>query len=292
MAEEHKEIDAVSGTATTGHDWDGIRELNTPLPRWWLWTFYACIVWAVGYWVVYPAWPLLTTSTEGITGWHARSAVVTDLEQLQAQRGPMMQQINTASVADIAGNPQLLDFSRAVGRVAFADNCAPCHGAGGGGTKGYPNLNDDDWLWGGKLADIEQTIRHGARAGDDKGRSGNMPAFGRDGLLKANEISAVADFARTLAGLKPDAGADLALGKKLYADNCAVCHGDAGKGNRELGAPNLTDKIWLYGSDKQTVVAGIQIGRGGVMPAWGGRLPEPTIKALTVYVHTLGGGEK
>ncbi len=292
MAEEHKEIDAVSGTATTGHDWDGIRELNTPLPRWWLWTFYACIVWAVGYWVVYPAWPLLTTSTEGITGWHARSAVVTDLEQLQAQRGPMMQQINTASVADIAGNPQLLDFSRAVGRVAFADNCAPCHGAGGGGTKGYPNLNDDDWLWGGKLADIEQTIRHGARAGDDKGRSGNMPAFGRDGLLKANEISAVADFARTLAGLKPDAGADLALGKKLYADNCAVCHGDTGKGNRELGAPDLTDKIWLYGSDKQTVVAGIQNGRGGVMPAWGGRLPEPTIKALTVYVHTLGGGEK
>ena len=292
MAEEHKEIDAVSGTATTGHDWDGIRELNTPLPRWWLWTFYACIVWAVGYWVVYPAWPLLTTSTEGITGWHARSAVVTDLEQFQAQRGPMMQQINTASVADIAGNPQLLDFSRAVGRVAFADNCAPCHGAGGGGTKGYPNLNDDDWLWGGKLADIEQTIRHGARAGDDKGRSGNMPAFGRDGLLKANEISAVADFARTLAGLKPDAGADLALGKKLYADNCAVCHGDTGKGNRELGAPDLTDKIWLYGSDKQTVVAGIQNGRGGVMPAWGGRLPEPTIKALTVYVHTLGGGEK
>jgi len=292
VAEEHKEIDAVSGTATTGHDWDGIRELNTPLPRWWLWTFYACIVWAVGYWVVYPAWPLLTTSTEGITGWHARSAVVTDLEQLQAQRGPMMQQINTASVADIAGNPQLLDFSRAVGRVAFADNCAPCHGAGGGGTKGYPNLNDDDWLWGGKLADIEQTIRHGARAGDDKGRSGNMPAFGRDGLLKANEISAVADFARTLAGLKPDAGADLALGKKLYADNCAVCHGDTGKGNRELGAPDLTDKIWLYGSDKQTVVAGIQNGRGGVMPAWGGRLPEPTIKALTVYVHTLGGGEK
>ena len=292
MAEEHKEIDAVSGTATTGHDWDGIRELNTPLPRWWLWTFYACIVWAVGYWVVYPAWPLLTTSTEGITGWHARSAIVTDLEQLQAQRGPMMQQINTASVADIAGNPQLLDFSRAVGRVAFADNCAPCHGAGGGGTKGYPNLNDDDWLWGGKLADIEQTIRHGARAGDDKGRSGNMPAFGRDGLLKANEISAVADFARTLAGLKPDAGADLALGKKLYADNCAVCHGDTGKGNRELGAPDLTDKIWLYGSDKQTVVAGIQNGRGGVMPAWGGRLPEPTIKALTVNVHTLGGGEK
>ena len=292
MAEEHKEIDALTGTATTGHDWDGIRELNTPLPRWWLWLFYICIVWSVGYWVVYPAWPLLTNSTQGIIGWHARSAVVDDLNALQAQRGPMMQQINTASVADIAGNPQLLDFSRAVGRVAFADNCAPCHGAGGGGTKGYPNLNDDDWLWGGKLADLEQTIRHGARSGDDKGRIGNMPAFGRDGILKPNEISAVADFARTLSGLTPERGADLALGKKLFADNCAVCHGDAGKGNRELGAPNLTDKIWLYGSDKPTVVAGIQNGRGGVMPAWGERLPEPTIKALTVYVHTLGGGEK
>lgn len=292
MAEEHKQIDAVTGTATTGHEWDGIRELNTPLPRWWLWLFYLCIIWSVGYWVVYPTWPLLTSATEGLTGWHARSAVVTDLDELKAQRGPMMQQISTASVADIAGNPQLLDFARAVGRVAFADNCAPCHGSGGGGTKGYPNLNDDDWLWGGKLADIQQTIIHGARAGDDKGRQGNMPAFGRDGILKPNEIAAVADYTRTFSGLAPDAGADLALGKKVFADNCAVCHGEDAKGNRELGAPNLTDKIWLYGSDKQTIVQGITNGRGGVMPNWGTRLPEPTIKALTVFVHTLGGGEK
>ncbi len=292
MAEDHKHIDAVTGTATTGHDWDGIQELNTPLPRWWLWMFYLCIVWAIGYWVVYPAWPLITNSTQGLTAWHARDAVVTDLEQLHAQRGPMMQQISTVPTAEIAANPQLLDFARAVGRTAFADNCAPCHGAGGGGGKGYPNLNDDDWLWGGTLADVEQTIRYGARAGDDKGRSGNMPAFGRDGTLKPNEISAAADFVRTLSGLPPDAGADLALGKKVFADNCAVCHGEAGKGNRELGAPNLTDKIWLYGPDKQTIVQGIQNGRGGVMPNWGARLPEPTIKALAVYVHTLGGGEK
>ncbi len=291
MAEE-KHIDALTGTATTGHEWDGLRELNTPLPRWWLWLFYITIVWSVGYWVVYPAWPLLTSATEGVTGWHARSAVVEDLAALKAQRGPLMEKLSTASMTDIAADPQLLDFSRAVGRVAFADNCAPCHGAGGGGTKGYPNLNDDDWLWGGKLADIELTIRHGARAGDDKGRAGNMPAFGRDNILKANEISAVADFTRTLSGLAPEAGADLNLGKKLFADNCAVCHGPEGKGNRELGAPNLTDKIWLFGADKATIVAGIQNGRGGVMPVWAGRLPEPTIKALTLYVHTLGGGEK
>ena len=292
MAEEPKEIDALTGTATTGHEWDGIHELNTPLPRWWLWLFYITIVWSVGYWIVYPAWPLLTNSTQGVFGWHSRSAVVGALAALKAQRGPMMEKVTTASLADIAGDPQLLDFARAVGRVAFADNCAPCHGSGGGGATGYPNLNDDDWLWGGTLADVEQTIRHGARAGDDKGRAGNMPAFGRDGILKANEISAVADYARTLSGLPAEAGADLALGKKLFADNCAVCHGEAGKGNRELGAPNLTDKIWLYGPSKETIVQGIQNGRGGVMPVWGGRLSEPTIKALTVYVHTLGGGEK
>jgi cytochrome c oxidase cbb3-type subunit 3 len=290
VADEHKEIDAVTGTATTGHDWDGIRELNTPLPRWWLWSFYACIVWAIGYWVVYPAWPLLKGSTEGITAWHARSAVVTDLVDLKTQRGPLMDKLGSASLAEIVGNPQLLDFARAQGRVAFADNCAPCHGAGGGGTKGYPNLNDDDWLWGGKIADIEQTIRFGARSTSDKGRQGNMPPFA--GVLKPIEVSAVADFARSLSGLPAEKGVDLDLGKKVFADNCAVCHGPEGKGNRELGAPNLTDKIWLYAPDKATIVRGIQAGRGGVMPVWEGRLSEPVIKALSVYVYTFGGGEK
>ena len=290
MSDEHKEIDAVTGTATTGHDWDGIRELNTPLPRWWLWTFYACIVWAFGYWVVYPAWPLLTNSTQGAFGYHTRTAIVTDLAELHAQRGPMMDQLSNASTAEIASNPQLLDFARAQGRVAFADNCAPCHGAGGGGAKGYANLNDDDWLWGGKLADIEQTIRFGARSTSDKGRQGNMPPF-KD-VLKPNEVSAVADFARSLSGLPAEKGVDLALGKKVFADNCAVCHGAEGKGNRELGSANLTDKIWLYASDKATIEQGIRNGRGGVMPTWQGRLSEPTIKALAVYVYGFGGGEK
>ncbi len=292
MTDEHRDIDAVTGTATTGHEWDGIRELNTPLPRWWLWTFYLCIVWAVGYWVVYPAWPLLTNSTQGVTGWHARSAVVTDLQELKVLRGPMMDKLTNASVADIVNDPQLTDFARAFGRPAFADNCAPCHGAGGGGGKGYPNLNDDDWLWGGKLEGIEQTIRHGARSGDKDDHEGNMPAFGRDGILKANEISAVADYVRSLSGLPTERGIDLALGKKIFADNCAVCHGEEAKGNREVGAPNLTDKIWLYAPDKETIMQGIRNGRGGIMPAWTGRLSEPTIKALTVYVYSLGGGEK
>ena len=292
MADEHKDIDAVTGTSTTGHEWDGIRELNTPLPRWWLWTFYACIVWAVGYWVVYPAWPLLTNSTQGVTGWHARSAVVTDLQELKSLRGPMMDKLTTSSVAEIANDPQLLDFARALGRPAFADNCAPCHGAGGGGAKGYPNLNDDDWLWGGTLAQIEQTIRHGARSGDKDDHEGNMPAFGRDGILKANEISAVADYVRSLSGLSTEPGIDLALGKKVFLDNCALCHGENGKGNRDLGSANLTDQIWLYGPDKETIMQGVRNGRGGTMQAWMGRLSESTIKALTVYVYSLGGGEK
>lgn len=292
MAEEHRQIDSLTGTATTGHEWDGIAELNTPLPRWWLWLFYITIVWSIGYWLVYPAWPLISNSTQGVFGWHSRAAVVTDLDQLKALRGPMMAKLTQASVAEIEGDPQLSDFARAVGRVAFADNCAPCHGSGGGGGRGYPNLNDDDWLWGGKLGEIQNTVTHGARSTDENGHIGNMPALGRDGILKPNEISAVADYVRTLSGLSAEPGADLALGHKVFADNCAVCHGPEGKGNREVGAPNLTDKIWLYGPDKQTIMQGVQNGRGGVMPAWGGRLSEPTIKALTVYVHTLGGGEK
>ena len=290
MANEQKQIDKLTGTATTGHEWDGIHELNTPLPRWWLWTFYACILWAIGYWVVYPAWPLLTSATQGTFGWHSRSAVVGELEALKLVRGPMVDKLASTPLADIEKDQQLLDFTRAYGRAVFVDNCAPCHGAGGGGATGYPNLNDDDWLWGGKLADIAQTITYGARAGNDKGRQGNMPPFA--GVLKPNEISAVADYVRSLSGLPTEKGADLAIGKKVFADNCAVCHGPDGKGNRELGSANLTDKIWLYGPDKETIMEGVTKGHGGVMPAWGGRLSEPTIKALAVYVHTLGGGEK
>jgi cytochrome c oxidase cbb3-type subunit III len=277
---------------TTGHEWDGIEELNTPLPRWWLWLFYATIIWSIGYWVVYPTWPLVSSYSNGLFNWHTRSAVATQLAALQEERGPMMQKLASASLQQIESTPELLDFARALGRRAFADNCAPCHGSGGGGAKGYPNLNDNDWLWGGKLDDIALTIRHGVRAGDDEGRQGSMPAFGRDGLLKSSDISTVADYVRSLSGLKTGPNADLAGGAKIFADNCAVCHGPEGKGNRELGAPNLTDQIWLYAPDKKTIMEGIINGRGGVMPAWGGKLDDVTIKALTVYVHTFGGGEQ
>ncbi|MBS7538984.1 cytochrome-c oxidase, cbb3-type subunit III [Ancylobacter lacus] len=292
MAEaHHNEVDAASGVSTTGHEWDGIRELNNPLPRWWLWTFYACIAWAVAYWVVYPAWPMVSSYTSGVLGWRSRDAVQVQLAGLRAQRAVFAEKLEAASLDQIEQNPELLAFARAQGRAAFGDNCAPCHGAGAGGAKGYPNLNDDDWLWGGSLEQIHATITHGARSTDDAGHQGNMPAFGTDGILQRPDILAAADYVRSLSGLPPAPDAQIAKGKEVFEANCAACHGPEGKGNQELGAPNLTDGIWLYGSSRADIVADITHGRGGIMPAWGGRLDEGTIKALTVYVHTLGGGK-
>ncbi|KAA5602922.1 cytochrome-c oxidase, cbb3-type subunit III [Blastochloris sulfoviridis] len=291
MATEHKEIDAVSGMATTGHEWDGIKELNTPLPRWWLWIFYACIVWSIGYWVVYPAWPLITTHTKGVLGYSSRAALAQDMAALAARRGEAGRALAEASLEDIRKSPDLLAFAMAQGKAAFGDNCAPCHGLGATGSKGFPNLNDDDWMWGGTLDAIHFTIAHGVRSDDPDTRVNTMPAFGKDSILTKDEIGTIADFVLSISGQTPGAGADLEKGQQLFADNCAVCHGEEGKGNPELGAPNLTDRIWLYGGDRASIVATITNARAGVMPTWKNRLDEPTIKALTVYVHALGGGK-
>ena len=293
MAGQKPHIDAATGTATTGHEWDGLTELNTPLPRWWLWVFYATIVWSIGYWIVYPSWPLVSSYSKGVFGWQSRDAIEVDLAGLKTLRGPMTEKLAAASLADISGDPSLLEFARAQGRTAFADNCAPCHGAGGAGGKGYANLNDDDWLWGGKLSDIVQTIAHGIRSADPDTRPGTMPAFGRDNMLPKADIAAAADLCTLLvrpAGRQRRRDRQGPEGVRRQLRH--VCHGEDAKGNRELGAPNLTDGIWLYGSAKATIVEGLTNGRGGVMPAWGGRLDASTIKALAVYVHTFGGGEK
>jgi cytochrome c oxidase cbb3-type subunit 3 len=284
-------VDPHTGMRTTGHEWDGIRELNTPLPRWWLNILYATIVWAFFYCIAYPAIPLIQSFTPGVLGWSSRQGVNDELTNLRAQRAPIVAALSASSLEEIRQNPQLRNFAIAQGKAAFGDNCAPCHGAGGGGGKGYANLNDDDWLWGGTLDQIAATINHGVRADDDASHAGVMPAFGRDGVLDAHEISNAADYVRSLAGLQTPPEADLAAGARIFVENCAACHGETGKGNMELGAPNLTDAIWLYGSDKATIVEGLTNGRGGVMPAWAGRLDATTIKALTVYVHTLGGGQ-
>ncbi len=288
---ELNEIDHVSGKTTTGHEWDGIKELNTPLPRWWVLTFYATIVWAIGYWIVYPAWPLLSSYTTGLFHYSSRADVAVELANLEKVRGEKMVALGSASLAQIEKDPALLALARARGKTVFGDNCAPCHGSGAAGAKGYPNLNDDDWLWGGTLDQIMQTIQYGVRSGNPKAHESAMLAFGKDGILKPEQVVTVANFVRSLSGLPTAPGYDAAAGKKLFADNCASCHGDTGKGNQEVGAPNLTDKIWLYGGDEATIVETITNGRSGVMPAWIGRLDPSTIKAMAVYVHSLGGGQ-
>jgi cytochrome c oxidase cbb3-type subunit 3 len=288
---EQNEIDHVSGRTTTGHEWDGIKELNTPLPRWWVLTFYACIVWAVGYWIVYPAWPLLSSYSTGVLHYSSRADVAVELANLEKIRGAKMVALGSASLADIEKDPALLALARARGKTVFGDNCAPCHGSGAAGAKGYPNLNDDDWLWGGSLDQIMQTIQYGIRSGHPKTHDSAMLAFGKEGVLKPEQIVTVANFVRSLSGLPTDKGYDAAAGKKIFAENCTACHGDTGKGNQELGAPNLTDKIWLYGSDEASLVETITNGRSGVMPAWVDRLDPSTVKAMAVYVHSLGGGK-
>ncbi|MCA3623274.1 MAG: cytochrome-c oxidase, cbb3-type subunit III [Methylobacterium sp.] len=289
----HAELDAVSGQTTTGHSWDGIRELNTPLPRWWLWTFYLTILWSIGYWIVYPAWPLVSSHTKGLLGYSSRAAVAEDIRRLEERRDQQAAVLRTADLEQIGNDPTLLRLAVARGKAAFGDNCAGCHGLGGVGGNTFPNLTDDEWIWGGTLADISTTINHGIRWDqDNNSRVSQMLAFGRTGILKPAEIGTVVEYVRSLAGLDVANGTDLAAGAKLYADNCASCHGDQAKGNKDLGAPDLTDAIWLYGSSRAAMVETVTNGRGGVMPAWSGRLDPVTIKALTVYVHSLGGGQK
>ncbi|MGZ5871249.1 MAG: cytochrome-c oxidase, cbb3-type subunit III [Bradyrhizobium sp.] len=285
------EIDHVTGKTTTGHEWDGIKELNTPLPRWWVLTFYACIIWAVGYWIVYPAWPLLSSYSPGVLHYSSRADVAVELANLEKIRGEKMVALGSASLADIEKDPALLALARARGKTVFGDNCAPCHGSGAAGAKGYPNLNDDDWLWGGTLDQIMQTIQFGVRSGHPKTHDSAMLAFGKEGILKPEQVVTVANYVRSLSGLPTAQGYDAAGGKKIFAENCSSCHGDTGKGNQDLGAPNLTDKIWLYGSDEAALVETITNGRSGVMPAWVDRLDPSTIKAMAVYVHSLGGGK-
>lgn len=288
---DHNKVDNVPGTATTGHQWDGIEELNTPLPRWWVVTFYLTIIWAIGYWIVYPAWPQLTSNTTGVLHYSSRADVAVELAKLNKVRGDKMAALDTTSLGDIEKDTVLLALVRARGKTVFGDNCAPCHGTGATGAKGFPNLNDDDWLWGGSLEQIMQTIRFGARSGNDKGHQGQMLAFGKDGMLNPKRIVTVANYVRSLSGLPTRRDYNAAEGAKIFTENCVACHGENAKGNYEVGAPDLTDKIWLYGSDEAILIETITNGRAGVMPSWDGRLDRVTLKAMTVYVHSLGGGK-
>ena len=286
-----KDIDHISGTETTGHEWDGIKELNTPLPRWWLWTFYITIIWAIAYTVAYPAWPLISSNTKGMLGYSSRADVAAELASAEAAKGEVVQRIASADLADIVDDPELSRFAIAAGRSAFLVNCVQCHGSGAQGAPGYPNLNDDSWIWGGTIDEIFTTINHGVRfAADDDTRVSEMPAYGRDELLDREQIAQVANYVVSLSGKDHDA-ALAAEGQTIFADNCAACHGEDGTGDITLGAPNLADAIWLYGEGLDNVIAQVTAPRHGVMPAWGARLGETNVKQLAVYVHSLGGGE-
>jgi cytochrome c oxidase cbb3-type subunit 3 len=291
------EKDSLTGTETTGHEWDGIKELNTPLPKWWLYVFYACIIFAIGYCIAYPSFPLPWGGhTTGLLNYTNRKGLEIDLKRAEIAKGPMTKRIDEASLDTIRHDPALLEFAVAGGRSAFAQNCVPCHGAGGQGAPGYPNLVDDVWLWGGSLDDIYQTIRFGVRnANPDSRQVDSMPAWGDAAknppqVLTASQIDDAANFVLSMNGKSVDkAAAD--RGSAIFADNCVACHGETASGNPDMGAPPLNAGVWLYGGDKATLVQTITHGRGGQMPAWSERLDGATVKMLAVYVHQLGGGK-
>jgi cytochrome c oxidase cbb3-type subunit 3 len=280
------EKDSVTGRETTGHEWDGIKELNTPLPKWWLYVLYACIIWSVIYMVLYPAIP----GFSGLIGDTNRDRLDARMAEVAESRASFLEGIRTASLEEIQDKPELFGFARAGGAAAFADNCAPCHGPGGAGQGIYPVLADDDWLWGGTIEDIEASLLHGIRWPDsEETRDSQMPAFGDD-YLEREDILAVTEHVLAMTGGQSDDEA-AARGAEIYAEECSACHGESGEGVREVGGPRLNDEIWLYGGSKEELVAQISQPQHGQMPAWANRLDEETIKMLAIYVHSLGGGE-
>jgi len=284
-----KEIDEVTGTDTTGHTWDGIKELNNPLPRWWLWCFYLTIIWGIGYTIAYPAWPMISGATTGLLGYSTRGEVAEDIARFEQANAEISAQLAAADLNQLSENPELMRYANSAGAAVFRTGCAQCHGSGAAGAVGYPNLLDDDWLWGGDFDSIEYTIRHGIRNEEDwDARYSEMTAF--DEIFSNEEVDQVVQYVRQISGQEYET-ALAADGEELFFNSCAACHGDNGQGNRDLGAPNLTDAIWLYGGDTASLEETVRYARFGVMPAWGERLSEAEIKAVTAYVHQLGGGE-
>lgn len=279
---------------TTGHEWDGITELDNPMPRWWLWTMYLTIVWGIGYVILYPAWPLINGATPGLLGYSSRGEVEADIEAVNLKNAPINARIVSTDLTEIISDPStdLYNYATSGGKAVFQTFCIQCHGAGAGGFVGYPNLLDNDWLWGGDIDEIYTTISHGIRADeDDDTRLSDMPAFGDD-YLSDEEIAQSAQFVLSLTGAATDP-AMVAEGAIVFEDNCSGCHLEDGTGDQYAGAPNLADAIWLYGGDLETITETITNSRRGVMPAWSAanRLTESQIRLVTVYVHELGGDQ-
>ena len=282
-------LDKETGVETTGHSWDGIEELNNPLPRWWLWCLYLCIIWGIGYVIAYPAWPMITGATPGALGWSTRANVAQDITEHEAKNAPLVEALLAAELTTLTEDADLNRYAVARGGAVFRAQCSQCHGSGAAGAVGYPNLLDNDWLWGGSIDEIAHTVAHGIRnETDDDARYSEMPAFGD--ILDAEEIAATVEYVISLSN--PDHDAALATaGSELFADNCSSCHGEMALGDKDIGAPNLADAIWLYGGDRETINYTIVNARYGVMPAWGQRLSDEDVRAVSAYVHGLGGGE-
>jgi cytochrome c oxidase cbb3-type subunit III len=287
--QDKREIDELSGVETTGHEWDGIKELNNPLPRWWLWTFYATIVWALGYTILYPAWPLVSSATQGVLGYSSRAELHQEIDRVQTERAGLNEALATTELGDILADDALRNFAIAGGAAAYRVNCSQCHGTGAQGGEGYPNLNDDNWIWGGTIEELHHTIAHGVRdQGDFDTRMSEMPAFG--GMMSRREIAETAAFVASLSR-EPENPDLVEAGAQHFGDFCAACHGMAGEGDRLMGAPSLDNPIWLYGGSEAEIAAQIAQPRHGVMPGWSDRLGDLTVRKLAVFVHSLGGGE-
>ncbi|PID40821.1 MAG: cytochrome-c oxidase, cbb3-type subunit III [Rhodobacterales bacterium] len=278
--------------STTGHSWDGIEEFNNPLPKWWLWIFYACIVWAIWYTIAYPAWPGIKSATAGYAGFSTRAQVAEEIDRVNAQNEAINTKLASVELTEIAQDEELLTYANSAGGAVFKTWCAQCHGSGAAGaTGGYPNLIDDDWLWGGDIEAIHTTISHGIRSEDDEDtRFNDMAAYGRDELLEPEEIEQVVNYVLSLSGEAKDVSM-VEAGAVVFDDNCSSCHAEGGVGDPDQGAPNLADAIWLYGGSYDEVMETVVNGRGGVMPSWTSRLSESQIRAVATYVHTRGGGQ-
>ena len=285
-----RERDPLTGHETTGHEWDGITELNTRVPRAIWWAIGITHLWALIVWILLPTWPLVTTYTKGILGIDDRERVEEDVRDLRLSRADWVDAIEKRSFDEIRADPGLMEIVSQTGPVLFTDNCSGCHGAEAQGGPGFPSLTDLDWLWGGDEDAIMETLRVGINAPHPETRVAQMMAFGRDGILTRDQVRTVVDYVMSLSvgsEVDPDR---LAEGAGLFADNCAACHGEDAKGLREMGAPNLTDDIWLYGGDADALFHTVHNGRQGWMPAWEDRMSLADRKILTLYLQQLAGG--
>ncbi|MCC8954216.1 cytochrome-c oxidase, cbb3-type subunit III [Bradyrhizobium sp. Pear77] len=286
MAVEHPDRDAYTGYLTTGHEWSGLKELNTPVPRVLYFFLTLAFLFSVGYWVLMPAWPLGVTYTKGLLGIDQRKLVAVSLQDAALERSVWTKRIETEDFAAIQSDARLMTIVRETGHTLFGNNCASCHGADAKGGPGFPNLTTNSWLWGGKPEDLFNTIRVGVNSAHPDTHVSQMPAFGRDQMLPRQDVIKVASFIYSLSHPRADDvdPATIAAGKAIFAANCVACHGADAKGNPELGAPNLTDRFWIYGGDFDTIDTTVWGGRQGHMPSLESRLSQLDRKILTLYL--------